>query len=102
MTLLERATKSVNSVADETVATVSQLGRAIADGVVITANDIRDGIRERRIRPRPVVAAAAIGLVAAAEWPVVLAVGGASVLVNKLKSQSAEAGDGDVPDSPKQ
>lgn len=91
MTLIERATKSATSVADETVATVSQIGKAIAEGVVVTANDIRDGIRERRVRPRTVIAAAAIGLVGAAEWPVLLAAGGATVIVSKLKNRSTES-----------
>lgn len=90
MTLIERATKSANSLADETVSTVSQIGTAIADGVVLTAKDIRAGIQEGHIRPRTVIAAAAIGLVAVVEWPVLVAAGGVAVIVGKLRSRSTE------------
>jgi hypothetical protein len=90
MTLIERATKSANSLADETVSTVSQIGTAVADGVVVAAKDIRAGIQEGHIRPRTVIAAAAIGLVAVVEWPVLVAAGGAAVIVGKLRSRSTE------------
>ena len=90
MTLIERATKSANSLADETVSTVSQIGTAVADGVVVTAKDIRAGIQEGNIRPRTVIAAAAIGLVAVVEWPVLVAAGGVAVIVGKLRSRSTE------------
>ena len=90
MTLIERATKSANSLADETVSTVSQIGTAVADGVVVTAKDIRAGIQEGHIRPRTVIAAAAIGLVAVVEWPVLVAAGGVAVIASKLRSRSAE------------
>ncbi|MFZ0229371.1 MAG: hypothetical protein WA622_05780 [Mycobacterium sp.] len=90
MTLIERATKSANSLADETVSTVSQIGTAVADGVVLTAKDIRTGIQEGNIRPRTVIAAAAIGLVAVVEWPVLVAAGGVAVIASKLRSRSTE------------
>jgi hypothetical protein len=90
MTLIERATKSANSLADETVSTVSQIGTAIADGVVLTAKDIRAGIQEGHIRPRTVIAAAAIGLVAVVEWPVLVAAGGVAVIASKLRSRPAK------------
>ena len=90
MTLIERATKSANSLADETVSTVSQIGTAVADGVVVTAKDIRAGIQEGHIRPRTVIAAAAIGLVAVVEWPVLVAAGGVAVIVGKLRRRSTE------------
>ena len=90
MTLIERATKSANSLADETVSTVSQIGTAVADGVVLTAKDIRAGIQEGNIRPRTVIAAAAIGLVAVVEWPVLVAAGGVAVIASKLRSRSTE------------
>jgi hypothetical protein len=90
MTLIERATKSANSLADETVSTVSQIGTAVADGVVVTARDIRAGIQEGHIRPRTMIAAATIGLVAVVEWPVLVAAGGAAVIVGKLRSRSTE------------
>ena len=90
MTLIERATKSANSLADETVSTVSQIGTAVADGVVLTAKDIRAGIQQGNIRPRTVIAAAAIGLVAVVEWPVLVAAGGVAVIASKLRSRSTE------------
>ena len=90
MTLIERATKSANSLADETVSTVSKIGTAVADGVVVTAKDIRAGIQEGHIRPRTVIAAAAIGLVAVVEWPVLVAAGGVAVIASKLRSRSTE------------
>jgi hypothetical protein len=90
VTLIERATKSANSLADETVSTVSQIGTAVADGVVVTAKDIRAGIQEGHIRPRTVIAAAAIGLVAVVEWPVLVAAGGVAVIASKLRSRSTE------------
>jgi hypothetical protein len=92
VTLIERATKSANSLAEETVSTVSEIGTAIAEGVVVTANDIRADIRERRIRPRTVVAATAIGLVGVAELPVLIAAGGVAVVVSKFKNRSTEQG----------
>ena len=90
MTLIERATKSANSLADETVSTVSKIGTAVADGVVVTAKDIRAGIQEGNIRPRTMIAAATIGLVAVVEWPVLIAAGAGAVLVGKLRSRSTE------------
>jgi len=91
MTLVDRATKSASSVAGETVSTVSQLGTALAEGVVVTTRDIRTGLNEGRIRPRTVFAAAAIGLVAVVEWPVLVAAGGVALVASKLKSRSSEA-----------
>lgn len=90
MTLIERVTKSANSLADETVSTVSQVGTAVADGVVVTAKDIRAGIQEGNIRPRTVIAAAAIGLVAVVEWPVLIAAGGIAVIASKLRNRSTK------------
>ncbi|MCV7411969.1 hypothetical protein AWC05_14355 [Mycobacterium florentinum] len=91
MTLIERATKSANSVADQTISTVSQIGTAIAEGVVVTTRDIRIGMREGHIRPRTAVVAAGIGLIAVVEWPLLLAAGGVAVLASKLKKRSPEA-----------
>ncbi|WAC93086.1 hypothetical protein [Mycobacterium sp. Aquia_213] len=90
MTIIERATKSANSVADQTVSTVSQIGTAIAEGVVVTTRDIRTGMREGHIRPRTAVVAAAVGLIAVVEWPLLLAAGGVAVLASKLKKRSPE------------
>jgi hypothetical protein len=90
MTLIERATKSANSLAEETVSTVSQVGTAVADGVVVTAKDIRAGIREGQIRPGTVIVAATIGLVAVVEWPILIAAGAGAVLVGKLRNRSTE------------
>ncbi|MEE6137859.1 hypothetical protein SKC41_16190 [Mycobacterium sp. 050128] len=90
MTLIERATKSANSVADQTVSTVSQIGTAVAEGVVVTTRDIRTGMREGHIRPRTAVVAAAVGLIAVVEWPILLAAGGVALLASKLKKRSPE------------
>lgn len=90
MTLIKRATKSANVVATETVSTVSKIGTALAEGLVVTANDIRAGMKDGRIRARTVVAASAIGLIAVAEWPVVVAAGGVAVIAGKLKKQPDE------------
>ena len=97
MTLIERATKSSNSVAEQTVSTVSQIGTAIAEGVVVTAEDIRAGMQDGHIRPRTVLAAAAIGLVAVVEWPVLVVVGGAAAIAGKLKNRSTETPDDPPP-----
>ncbi|CDO89825.1 hypothetical protein AWC29_00720 [Mycobacterium triplex] len=91
MTLIERATKSANSVADQTVSTVSQIGTAVAEGVVVTTRDIRTGMREGNIRPRTAVIAAAVGLIAVVEWPILLAAGGVALLASKLKKRTPEA-----------
>jgi hypothetical protein len=90
LTIIERATKSANVVASETVSTVSKVGTSIAEGVVVTARDVRTGIKEGRIRGRTVVVASAIGLFAVVEWPVLVAVGGAAVVYSKLKKKPAE------------
>ena len=90
MTLIERATKSANSLAEETVSTVSQIGTAVAEGVVVTAKDIRAGLKEGQIRPATVIAAAAIGLVAVVEWPVLVAAGGLAVIATKLRKRPTE------------
>jgi hypothetical protein len=97
VTLIERATRSANSVADQTVSTVSQIGTAVAEGVVVTTRDIRTGMREGHIRPRTAVAAAAIGLIAVVEWPVLLAAGGVAIVASKLRKRSPE-----TPDEPPQ
>jgi hypothetical protein len=91
VTLIERATKSANSVADQTVSTVSQIGTAVAEGVVVTTRDIRSGMREGHIRPRTAIVAAAVGLIAVVEWPLLLAAGGVAVVASKLKKKSPEA-----------
>jgi hypothetical protein len=90
MTLIERATNSANTVATETVSTVSKAGTAIAEGVVVTVRDVRTGIKDGRIRGRTVVVASAIGLFAVVEWPVLVAVGGAAVIYSKLKKRPDE------------
>jgi hypothetical protein len=93
MTLIERATKSANSVADQTVSTVAEVGTAIAEGLVVTAKDIRSGMRTGHVRPRTVVVAAAIGLVAVVEWPILVAVGGVALIGSKLKKRPADETD---------
>ncbi|WP_025736028.1 hypothetical protein [Mycobacterium genavense] len=91
MTLIERATKSANSVADQTVSTVSQIGTAVAEGVVVTTRDIRTGMREGSIRPRTAVIAATVGLIAVVEWPILLAAGGVALLASKLQKRTPQA-----------
>jgi hypothetical protein len=93
MTLVERATKSANSLADQAVSTVSEVGTAIAEGIVVTARDLRAGIHEGNIRPRTVVAAATIGLVAVVEWPVFVAAGGVALVARKLRKQKPDGSD---------
>lgn len=99
MTLIERSIKSANSVAKQTVSTVSQIGTAIAEGVVVTAQDLRTGLQEGQIRPRTVFAAAAIGLIAVVEWPVLVAAGGIAVVSSKLTKRSPESDDEDTSDT---
>jgi hypothetical protein len=89
MTIIERATKSANSIADQAVSTVSQVGTAIAEGVVVTAKDLRSGLKDGNIRPRTAVAAAAIGLIAVVEWPVLVVVGGGAFVVSKFRKPAA-------------
>jgi hypothetical protein len=91
VTLIERATKSANSVANQTVSTVSELGSAVAEGVVVTTKDIRAGLQEGRIRPATVVVAGAIGLITLVEWPVIVAAGGVYVIARKLRNRPTEA-----------
>lgn len=91
--MIERATKSANSVANQTVSTVTEIGTSVADGVVVTVNDLRTGILEGNIRPRTVIVAAAIGLIAVVEWPVLLAAGGAFVIASKLKRRPTDEAD---------
>jgi hypothetical protein len=93
VTLIERATKSANLVADQTVSTVSQIGTAVAEGVVVTTRDLRTGMREGTIRPRTAVVAAALGLIAVVEWPILLAAGGVAVVAGKLTKRSADGTD---------
>lgn len=88
MTLIERATKSANTVAAQTVSTASRIGAAVADGVIVTAQDLRTGLQDGHIRPRTVLAAAAVGLIAVVEWPVLVAAAGAAVIYSKLGNRS--------------
>jgi hypothetical protein len=90
VTLIERATKSANSVANQTVSTVSDIGTAVAEGVVVATKDIRTGMQEGRIRPATVVVAGAIGLITLVEWPLIVAAGGAYVVVRKLRNRPTE------------
>jgi hypothetical protein len=99
VTIIERATKSANSVADQTVSTVSQIGTAVAEGVVVTTRDIRSGMREGHIRPRTAIVAAAVGLIAVVEWPLLLAAGGVAIVASKLKKKSPEADDAEIIDA---
>lgn len=89
VTSVDRAVNAISSVGEETVSTVSKIGTALAEGVVVTVQDVRTGIRERRIRPRTVVVAAVIGLVGAAELPLLLAAGGAAVIISKVRSHDS-------------
>jgi hypothetical protein len=91
LTIIERATKSANVVATETVSTVSKVGTSIAEGVVVTVRDVRTGIKDGRIRGRTIVVASAIGLFAVVEWPILVAAGGAAVVYSKLKKKPQEA-----------
>lgn len=91
MTLIERATKSANSVANQTVSTVNDIGTAVAEGVVVATKDIRAGMQEGRIRPATVVVAGAIGLITLVEWPLIVAAGGAYVVARKLRNRPSEA-----------
>lgn len=91
MTFIERATKAAQSVADGAVATVSEIGTAVAEGVVVISDDIKGGIQTGRIRPGTVVAAASIGLIAVLEWPVLVAAGGIALIATKLKNRQGEA-----------
>ncbi|BAX93701.1 hypothetical protein [Mycobacterium shigaense] len=93
MTLIERTTKSANSLADQAVSTVSQVGTAIAEGIVVTAEDLRAGLKDGKIRPRTVLAAAAIGLVAVVEWPVLLVVGGGAFVASKFRKPTTDGAD---------
>jgi hypothetical protein len=90
VTLIERATKSANSVANQTVSTVSEIGTAVAEGVVVTTKDIRAGMQEGRIRPATVAVAAAIGLVTLVEWPLIVAAGGVYVIASKLRNRQTD------------
>lgn len=91
MTFIERATKTAQSVADGAVATVSEVGTAIAEGVVVATDDIRSGIRTGTIRPVTVIAAASVGLIAVLEWPVLVAAGGIALVATKLRKRGTEA-----------
>lgn len=89
MTFFQRAVDSANSLAADTVSTVSAVGTAVAEAAVSTTNDIRTGIRSGRVRPATVVAAAAVGAVCTVEFPVLLAAGGVALVISKLKQQHA-------------
>jgi hypothetical protein len=89
VTFLERAANSANSLASDTVTTVSSVGTALAEAVVSTTTDLRTGIRTGRVRPATVAAAAAIGAITVVEFPILVAIGGAALIVNKLMNQSA-------------
>jgi hypothetical protein len=41
-----------------------------------------------KIRPRTAVVAAAVGLIAVVEWPILLAAGGVAVVASKLQKPS--------------
>ncbi len=100
MTLLERATKSANTVATQTVSTASRIGTAVADGVIVTAQDLRTGLQDGHIRPRTVLAAAAVGLIAVVDWPVLVAAAGAAVIYGKLGNRSTASSDDEGEDRP--
>jgi cysteine sulfinate desulfinase/cysteine desulfurase-like protein len=96
MTFVQRAANSANSVATETISTLSDIGTALAEGAVVAAKDIRAGIQEDRIRPGTVFLAAAIGLVAVVELPVVVAAGGVALVVSKLRNRTPAEPAGDA------
>jgi hypothetical protein len=47
-------------------------------------------MRDGHVRPRTVVAASAIGLIAIVEWPVIVAAGGGALIANKMRKRPAE------------
>ncbi len=87
MNLIERTTESANSFARDTVSTVSEVSAALAEGVVATAEGIKEGVQTGRVAPGTMFTAATLGLVAIAEWPVLVAAGGIALVASKLKNR---------------
>jgi hypothetical protein len=89
MNVLDRAATSANSLAEDTVSSVSSVGTALAEAVVNTTRDIQSGVRSGRIRPATAVAAAALGGICVVEFPVILAVAAVALVISKLRDRNS-------------
>lgn len=89
MDLIRTATRIVTETANATTAAAGAVGGAAVTGVVGgvqgTAAGIRNGLREgRHSTPAALVTLGAVGAAGLVEWPVLVTVGGAALLVRQL------------------
>ena len=77
----QRVVSAARALAGETVDTVGEMSAAAAEGIVATGRAISG---KRAIAPVAGIAGVALGILGVLEWPIVVAAGGASVIVGRL------------------
>src|SRR5262249_3376705 len=96
MNIVSGAVQAVGRTADAATATAGAIGGAAINGVVGGIKGAGPGIRSGRSQGSrsPVVAAATLAAVGAAglvDWPVLLTVGGATLVVHELSQRNRAA-----------
>lgn len=81
MATSQRVVNAARALAEETVDSVSEMSAAVAEGIVATSRGIGG---KRAIAPAAGIAGVALGILGVLEWPIVVAAGGASVIVGRL------------------
>lgn len=102
MNIVSAATRAVTRTADMTTAAAGAVGGAAVGGVVGGLQGAASGIRAglgggSRSSPAAALTLGAIGAAGLVEWPVLLTVGGAALVVHKLGRRSADAAGDDAP-----
>ncbi|OMC34035.1 hypothetical protein A5740_10305 [Mycobacterium sp. GA-1841] len=97
MNIVSGAVQAVSRTADATTATAGAIGGAAVNGVVGGIKGVGSGIRSGMSQGSrsPAAAAltlAAVGAAGLVEWPVLLTVGGAALVVHQLNQRNGEGG----------
>jgi hypothetical protein len=95
MNIIRGVTRVVTETANATTAAAGALGGAAVNGVIGglqgTAAGIRDGLSSgSRSTPAALLTVGAVGAVGLVEWPVLLTVGGAALLVRQLAQRGRD------------
>jgi hypothetical protein len=95
MNIINGAVRAITKTADATTAAAGAIGGAAVSGVVGAvqgaANGIKNGMNSgSHSTPAAAVTLAAIGATGVVDWPILLGIGGAALLVHQLNSRNAE------------
>lgn len=104
MNIVSAATRAVTRTADMTTAAAGAIGGAAVSGVVGGLQGVASGVRTglndgSRSSAAAALTLGAIGAAGLVEWPVLLTVGGAALVVHKLGQRSEASPNAEAPKS---